>query len=137
MPGEPSAKLENRNSKLVSSLSCFVGATGQQGFDRQPARDYHESCASKPGDRCPVLAPVAGPQGLRRWLAGMGERKVRTPQGSVLANGEGWRGIPDRSGRTPPIRIVPQKTYRPVLLRLVGVENRVRVKWCGKSAPPR
>jgi len=64
------------------------------------------------------LVPLSG-----TGLAWVGERKVRTPQGSVLANGEGLRGIPDSSGRTPQARKVPQKTYRPVLLRLAGVET--------------
>ena len=57
-------------------------------FDLSERRDYHKSCASKPGDRCLALALRSA------GLAGAGERKVRTPQGGVLANGEGRRGIP-------------------------------------------
>ena len=76
----------------------------------QPARSacYHTVCASRPGDRCLVrvlsrLRPAR--------LAWTGERKVRTPQGSVLANGEGRRRMV--STGTPPVRKVPQKIYRP------------------------
>src|SRR3954451_15589804 len=53
------------------------------------------------------------------------ERKVRSPQGGVPANGRG-----SRKG----LRKVPQKIYRPATLVQGG---RVRVKWCGKSAPHR
>jgi len=75
------------------------------------------------------------------WLAWTGKRKVRTPQGSVLANGEGRRWMDAQASRTPPARTVPQKTYRlkPALARAC---DWVRVKWCGlrkrpqcKSAP--
>jgi len=55
---------------------------------------------------------------------GRGERKVRTPQSSVPDNvREGEFKFTRRK--------VPQKTYRPSL------PARVRVKRCGKSAPPR
>ena len=49
------------------------------------------------------------------------ERKVRTPQSSVPDNVRDVRFKPDG-------RKVPQRTYRP--------GNGVRVKRCGKSAPP-
>jgi len=51
------------------------------------------------------------------------ERKVRTPQSSVPDNVR-------EAGFKPVRRKVPQKTYR------LGCEVRVRVKRCGKSAPP-
>jgi hypothetical protein len=55
---------------------------------------------------------------------GRGERKVRTPQSSVPDN--------VRDGRFKPAgRKVPQKIYR------LGGNAKVRVKRCGKSAPPR
>jgi len=53
---------------------------------------------------------------------GLRGRKVRSPQGSVPANGRG-------SGNGP--RKVPQKIYRR------DRQAAVRVKWCGKSAPRR
>jgi hypothetical protein len=53
---------------------------------------------------------------------GCEERKVRTPQSSVPDNVRDVRFKPDG-------RKVPQKIYRP--------GNGVRVKRCGKSAPPR
>ena len=83
--------------------------------------------ASKPGDRCLALA-LRSP-----GLAGAGERKVRTPQGSVLANGEGLRGIPDSSGRTPWVRKVPQRIYRRA--GAFGRSGMVRVKRCGPGSP--
>jgi len=55
---------------------------------------------------------------------GREERKVRTPQGSVPDNVRDVRLKPDG-------RKVPQKRYR------LGGNARVRVKRCGKSAPPR
>jgi hypothetical protein len=66
-------------------------------------------------------------------LAGARERKVRTPQGSVLANGEGRRGMSGKSDRTPSIRKVPQKIYRRVLA--FGLSDAVRVKRCGPGSP--
>jgi hypothetical protein len=51
-------------------------------------------------------------------------RKVRTPQSSVPDNVRDSRFKP--AGRK-----VPQKTYRPTFM------GWVRVKRCGKSAPPR
>jgi len=54
---------------------------------------------------------------------GRGERKVRTPQSSVPDNVRG-------AGFKPGLRLVPQKTYR------LGGKVGVRVKRCGKSAPP-
>ena len=51
------------------------------------------------------------------------ERKVRTPQSSVPDNVR-------EAGFKPVRRKVPQKTYRP------GGNAEVRVKRCGKSAPP-
>ena len=86
-----------------------------------------KSCASKPGDRCLALALRSS------GLAGVGERKVRTPQGSVLANGEGPRGIPDSSGCTPRVRKVPQKIYRRA--GASGWSGAVRVKRCGPGSP--
>jgi hypothetical protein len=56
-------------------------------------------------------------------LFGRGERKVRTPQSSVPDN---VREISSKADR----RKVPQKTYR------LGGNVEVRVKRCGKSAPP-
>src|SRR5271157_4071164 len=84
-------------------------------------------CASKPGDRCLALAPRSP------GLAGAGERKVRTPQGSVLANGEGQRGMSDKSDRTPRVRKVPQKIYRRA--GAFGRTSAVRVKRCGPGSP--
>jgi len=83
---------------------------------------------------------LAGSSGLA-GLAWTEERKVRTPLGSVLANGEGRRWMDAQASRTPPARKVPQKTYRlkPALARAC---DWVRVKRCGlrkrpqsKSAP--
>jgi len=53
-----------------------------------------------------------------------GERKVRTPQSSVPDNVR-------EAGFKPSRRKVPQKTYR------LARKDAVRVKRCGKSAPPR
>jgi len=50
-------------------------------------------------------------------------RKVRTPQGSVLANGEGWRGMSATVDRTPPARKAPQKIYRPAPATQVAGEQ--------------
>jgi len=62
---------------------------------------------------------AAGPDGR----SSQDGRKVRTPQSSVPDN--------VRDGRFKPVgRKVPQKTYRP------GRKAQVRVKRCGKSAPP-
>src|ERR1700690_1133689 len=56
------------------------------------------------------------------------QRKVRTPQSSVPDNvRENPRAFAGGTIR----RKVPQKTYRP------GRKAQVRVKRCGKSAPPR
>jgi len=55
---------------------------------------------------------------------GREERKVRTPQGSVPDN---VRDV----GFKPDGRKVPQRIYRR------GGNAEVRVKRCGKSAPPR
>src|SRR5438477_815929 len=80
-------------------------------------------------------------------LASVGERKVRTPQDSVLANGEGWRGISpmrrgtyafDTESATENIPSVNWRAARSVNRRTArSVNRRIRVKWCGKSAPPR
>src|SRR6476620_4332792 len=67
----------------------------------------------------------AGELGGRcRGVKTLRERKVRTPQGSVPDN---VRDSGFKAGRRP----VPQKIYRQPRKR------RVRVKRCGKSAPPR
>src|ERR1035441_3549473 len=96
-------------------------------FDPLRYRDYHETGASKPGDRCFV-------QVLRfSGLAGARERKVRTPQDSVLANGEGPGGIPDSSGCTPWVRKVPQKIYRRA--GAFGRSGAVRGKRGGPGSP--
>ena len=66
---------------------------------------------------------AAGPDGR----SSQGGRKVRTPQSSVPDNvREGTRAFMGGIVR----RKVPQKTYRP------GRKAQVRVKRCGKSAPP-
>jgi hypothetical protein len=72
-----------------------------------------------------VIAALAG-RPDSSGLAWPGERKVRTPQGSVLANGEGRKGISDPSGRTLPARKVPQKIYRSDELRSKGEKVRPR-----------
>src|SRR5271165_3026326 len=72
-----------------------------------------------------------------RTVALARERKVRTPQGSVPDNAR-------EGGFKFTRRKVPQKTYRravavtqpPIGLRSLG-GSAVRVKRCGKSAPPR
>jgi hypothetical protein len=67
---------------------------------------------------------AAGPDGRSSIFSNRDGRKVRTPQSSVPDN--------VRDGRFKPVgRKVPQKTYRP------GRKVQVRVKRCGKSAPPR
>ena len=66
---------------------------------------------------------AAGPDGR----SSQDGRKVRTPQSSVPDNvREGTRAFMGGIVR----RKVPQKTYRP------GRKAQVRVKRCGKSAPP-
>ena len=66
---------------------------------------------------------AAGPDGR----SSRDGRKVRTPQSSVPDNvREGPRAFIGGIVR----RKVPQKTYRP------GRKAQVRVKRCGKSAPP-
>jgi len=62
-----------------------------------------------------------------------GGRKVRTPQG----------GVPDNvreAGFKPGRRKVPQRIYRPGVAVRLGQQAQsdagVRVKRCGKSAPP-
>ncbi len=48
-------------------------------------------------------------------------RKVRTPQSSVLANGQDLSGLFRlRAGRVGQVRTVPQKIYRPVVRRGKG-----------------
>jgi len=56
--------------------------------------------------------------------AGAGERKVRTPQGAVLANSEGWRGMSRSVG--PYASNTESATEN-----IPPVSRRVRVKWCG------
>jgi hypothetical protein len=75
-----------------------------------------------------MIQLAAGPDGrfpsLHWKRRGCGERKVRTPQS----------GVPDnvREGGFKSVRRkVPQRIYRP------HFRMRVRVKRCGKSAPPR
>jgi len=65
---------------------------------------------------------AAGPDGRSCCVKRRG-RKVRTPQSSVPDNVR-------EAGFKPGLRKVPQKTYRP------GGNAEVRVKRCGKSAPP-
>src|SRR6476660_1955665 len=77
---------------------------------------------------------AAGPDGRSRCVKRRG-RKVRTPQSSVPDNVR-------EAGFKPGRRKVPQKTYRLVVaVSLVGKgetqsDGEVRVKRCGKSAPP-
>jgi hypothetical protein len=103
---------------------------------------------SEPHGRHIMKGLAAGPDGRSRQR----ERKVRTPQSSVPDNVReaGWLGSITHSfggvGPKPGRRRVPQKTYRPaVVLRPMldtVLEPRgqndggVRVKRCGKSAPP-
>jgi len=78
---------------------------------------------------------AAGPDGRSRFVKERG-RKVRTPQSSVPDN--------VRDGRFKPVgRKVPQKTYRPAysgrsaeISADLSRMGEVRVKRCGKSAPP-
>jgi hypothetical protein len=79
-------------------------------------REGHPACAWL----CTIMKSLAaGPDGR----SSQDGRKVRTPQSSVPDN--------VRDGRFKPVgRKVPQKTYRP------GRKAQVRVKRCGKSAPP-
>jgi hypothetical protein len=70
-----------------------------------------------------MVGLAAGPDGRSHPVEGWG-RKVRTPQSSVPDNVR-------EAGFKPVRRKVPQRIYRP------GGNARVRVKRCGKSAPPR
>jgi len=100
----------------------------QDQFDPGHSQDYHESArASRVIAASPERPDWSGQAGVR-------ERKVRTPQGSVLANGEGWRRIPGEAGRTPPIRKVPQKIYR---LLLAAVPTRLKEPGKGEKVRPR
>src|SRR5579872_3689451 len=79
---------------------------------RQRKLPYNRYVGSRTGR--PLLPVFRGRRG----------RKVRTPQSSVPDNIR-------EAGFKPGRRKVPQKTYRP------GRKAGVRVKGCGKSAPPR
>ena len=92
---------------------------------RPPPASYNEPLA-------------AGPDGR----SSQDGRKVRTPQSSVPDNVR-------EAGFKPGLRLVPQKTYRPGVLASLCRRGRprpchpridenagVRVKRCGKSAPP-
>src|SRR5579863_7955864 len=60
-------------------------------FDLSTSADYHETCASKPGDRCPALAPAAGPRGFADGQQGRGRGKseLRRAVCSLTARVEG------------------------------------------------
>ncbi len=81
--------------------------------------------AAGPDGRSSHGVPGAPALGVLGWPRD--GRKVRTPQSSVPDNvREGTRAFMGGIVR----RKVPQKTYRP------GRKAQVRVKRCGKSAPP-
>src|SRR5579862_4481152 len=76
-------------------------------FDRLHWADYHKSCANKPGDRCLALASRSN-RGKQGW--GRGKSELRRAVCSLTARvGGGCR----HGDRTPLIRKVPQKIYRP------------------------
>ena len=54
------------------------------------------------------------------------ERKVRTPQSGVLANGQDLSGLFRLAGWAGQVRIVPQKIYRPGLEMRRGKGEKVR-----------
>ena len=104
--------------------NCFGGrklidAYFQERFQTRPICRSHLSAPSA----CTIMK-LLQPD---RTVAVARQRKVRTPQSSVPDNvREGTRAFMGGTVR----RKVPQKIYRP------GRKARVRVKRCGKSAPP-
>jgi hypothetical protein len=115
-------RFQRREVKALARTRARRGPLFHGGYNRHK-REVANGNDEQPTTLSPshiMFRLAAGPDGR----SPQGGRKVRTPQSSVPDNVR-------EAGFKPVRRKVPQRIYRP------GGNARVRVKRCGKSAPPR